>query len=89
MARKTYKVELTPSAARSIRKIERGAQVRIARAIDSLAETPRPHGAIKLSAADEIYRLRVGDYRILYQIIDKVLLVIVIAVGHRKEIYRR
>ncbi len=56
------------------------------KAIHSLAENPRPNGYIKLKGKDA-YRIRVGDYRIIYEIIDKILLVDVIDVGHRSDIY--
>lgn len=89
MARKTYEVELTSSAARALRKLERPVQVRIARAIESLAADPRPSGVVKLSGDENLYRIRSGDYRIIYEIVDRVLTVLVIAIGHRREIYRK
>ena len=85
----TYKVELAPHALRSLRKLERPLQVRIAHAIDSLAADPRPHGAVKLSGEDDLYRIRTGDYRIIYSVVDRVLTVLVIAIGHRRDVYRR
>lgn len=84
-----YDVELTTSAARSLKKLERSVQVRVAGAIDSLALDPRPTGAIKLSNQDDIYRIRTGDYRIIYSVTDRKLIVLVIAIGHRREIYRK
>ena len=53
------------------------------------AENPRPQGVKKLRDGDNLYRLRVGDYRVIYQIQEKRLIVLVIAVGHRAEVYRR
>jgi mRNA interferase RelE/StbE len=85
----SYHIEVTASAARSMKKLTRPVQVRIARAIDSLALDPRPHGSVKLSGDDELYRVRVGAYRILYCIADKKLLILVVAIGHRREIYRK
>jgi mRNA interferase RelE/StbE len=82
-----YDVELSNSAARAFRKLDRVTQRRLARAIDSLALNPR-EGATKLSASDDIYRVRSGDYRILFTIQDTQLLVLVIAIGHRREVYR-
>lgn len=58
-------------------------------AIDGLAENPRPPGCVKLQGGDELFRVRVGDYRIVYQIQDAVLVVLVVQVGHRREIYRQ
>jgi len=83
-----YRVELKTSAARALASLPRRDQRRIARKIDSLAEEPRPTGARKLSAAEPIYRIRAGDYRILYQIQDDVLLVLVVRIGHRRDVYR-
>ena len=60
----------------------------IALTIQSLANEPRPIGVKKLSGEKDIYRVRVGNYRVLYQIVDKVLVVAVVSVGHRREVYR-
>ena len=57
--------------------------------IDSLAETPRPPDAKKLQGFDNTYRIHVGDYRILYEIHDNILLVLIVEVGHRRRVYRR
>lgn len=58
------------------------------RKIQELEENPRPFGLKKLVAEENLYRIRVGDYRIIYQIQDKILLILVIKIGHRKDIYR-
>lgn len=84
-----YRIEFSPLAARQISKLPRDAQVRLGRKIDSLAADPRPSGVKKLAGADSTYRLRVGDYRIIYEVHDKVLVVVVLAVGHRSAIYRK
>ena len=84
-----YRVELVPSAARAFRKLDHRAQLRVQRKIDSLADDPRPPGVKLLSARERIYRLRAGSFRILYQVNDKVLIILVIAIGHRREVYRR
>ena len=82
-----YAVEFLPSAAKALSKLERRTQVRIARRVDRLAVDPRAD-AVKLIGADDIWRARVGDYRILYRIEDDRLLVLVIRIGHRREVYR-
>jgi mRNA interferase RelE/StbE len=64
-------------------------QRRIARTIDALAENPRPRRARKLEGIEELYRVRCGDYRIIYQIQDQRLLVLVVRIRHRREAYRR
>ena len=59
-----------------------------AKAIDALARAPRPAGCIQLAGADDAYRIRIGDYRVVYEIADKVLIVYIIRVAHRKDVYR-
>jgi mRNA interferase RelE/StbE len=83
----TYRVEILPAVERQLRWIDSGPRKRIDAAILSLAADPRPHGCRKLSGSDE-YRIRVGDYRILYEIADAVLRVLVVKVGHRRDVYR-
>lgn len=84
-----YRLELRPSVEKALRKI-RDARLarRLADALDKLAENPRRVGAEKLAGRENRYRFRVGDYRIIYEIDDGVLLVLILAVGDRKEIYR-
>jgi mRNA interferase RelE/StbE len=89
VTRHNYQIELTASAARSFRKLDRAAQVRVAHAIDTLASDPRPKGVVKLSSEEDLYRIRSGDYRIIYSIADDILIVLVVAIGHRREVYRR
>lgn len=57
--------------------------------MESLAVNPRPHGTKKLVGLDQLFRVRVGDYRIVYQIQDDKLVVLVVGIGHRKDVYRR
>ena len=82
-----YAVEFLPSAARALAKLDRAVQRRISRRIDRLATDPRS-GAVKLRGADDVWRARVGDYRILYVIEDQRLVVVVVRVAHRREAYR-
>jgi mRNA interferase RelE/StbE len=84
-----YRIEFTSRAQRDFKALDGSVRGRIARRIDSLANNPYPSGIKKLEGEDELYRLRVGDYRILYQIKNDVLLVLVVSVGHRREVYRR
>lgn len=83
-----YDIELSASAARSLRKLDETTRRRIASKIDALAIDPRPPGAVKLSGTDNIYRMRFRDYRILYTIEDRKLIVLVVAIGHRRDVYR-
>jgi mRNA interferase RelE/StbE len=85
----TYRIEVAPSAARQLRKLDPPARRRIQAAVELLATEPRPAGARKLVGGDGEWRVRTGDYRIVYEIHDQVLLVLVVAVGHRRDIYRR
>ena len=62
---------------------------RLRAAIDGLAENARPAGCVKLAGAPDVYRIRVGDYRIIYQVKDAALIVLVLSIGHRRDIYRR
>ncbi len=84
----SYQLDYTPAARRSIERLDRQLQQRILERIASLSRNPRPSGSVKLRGQDA-YRIRVGDYRIIYTIHDDRLLVLVIDVGHRREVYRR
>jgi mRNA interferase RelE/StbE len=85
----TYRVQVAPAAVRQLRKLDGTALRRVQAAIELLAEEPRPSGAKKLVGGDGEWRVRTGDYRIVYEINDGVLLLLVVAVGHRREIYQR
>jgi mRNA interferase RelE/StbE len=85
----TYCVEVAPAAVRQLRKLDVNARRRIRAAIELLAQNPRPSGAKKLVGGEGEWRVRTGDYRIAYEIRDDVLLVLAVAVGHRRDIYRR
>lgn len=83
-----YRVEIKKSAVKEIKKLPSPDLKKILAVLASLSENPRPPGSIKLSG-EEKYRVRCGDYRILYTIEDDVLVVYVVKVGHRREIYRK
>jgi mRNA interferase RelE/StbE len=83
-----YQVTLTESADKAVARLPKEIRLRIAERLASLSENPRPNGAIKLKGEDA-YRVRVGDYRIIYTIRDDLLIVLVIDVGHRGDVYRR
>jgi mRNA interferase RelE/StbE len=89
MPGEAYTVEFAPRAAKELRNLERPDQVRVAARIDSLAQNPRPRGVEKLSGEEDLYRVRVGNYRIIYQIQDARLLVLVVKIGHRRDVYRK
>ena len=83
-----YRIELTPQAAKQLAALERQTLKRIAARIDGLAEDPRPPSARKLSGKEGLYRIRVGDHRVIYRIVDRVVLVTIIRIGHRRDVYR-
>jgi mRNA interferase RelE/StbE len=87
----TYRVEVRPAAARELRKLSRTATDRIAKVLTLLADSPRPPSAKMLVSDDtpRLWRARTGDYRVTYQIHDDVLLVLVVAIRHRREAYDR
>lgn len=83
-----YDVEIARRAAKVLVSLPRREQQRVRAAIDLLADNPRPPGCVAMSGEDHAYRVRVGDYRIAYEVIDRRLLVQVVRLGHRREIYR-
>ena len=83
-----YRIEVTPAAARQLRKLDRGAALRLRGAIELLAVDPRPPSSRPLRGRPG-FRVRVGDYRLIYTIHDDVLLVVVLRLGHRSDVYER
>ena len=88
MSRIPYEVRLHPQAARAFRRLQHPLRGRIAAAIDALADDPRPTGPTKLAGRDD-YRIRVGDYRVVYAVDDDEHLVLIARIAHRREVYRR
>lgn len=84
-----HRIEVSPAAARQLKKIDRRVLPQIVEKIDSLAGEPRPRGCEKLSGYDNLYRVRVGDYRIVYGVEDRLVLVVVLKVGNRADVYQR
>ncbi|WP_309343711.1 type II toxin-antitoxin system RelE family toxin [Actinomyces oris] len=85
----TYQIQFSPAAARQLRKLDGRTQRRIQAVVELLAQEPRPAGAKKLVGGHGEWRVRTGNYRIIYEIDDGVLVVLVLAVGHRRDVYRR
>jgi len=83
-----YRVEFTPAAARDLKKLDRQTQKRLSSVIDGLSENPRPNGVKGLLGDSSILRIRSGACRILYRIEGRVLMIVIIRVGHRKDVYR-
>ena len=85
-----YTVYLTPAAERALEKIvDRTVRRRIVRAIDGLAAIARPPQAVRIQGSDGLLRIRTGDYRIIYTVEDATNTVLIAAIGHRREVYRR
>jgi len=84
-----YRVGLRASAEKQLAALDKPVRERVAAAIDALAETPRPSGTIAMQGAAGLLRIRVGSYRVVYTVSDRDLIVLVIDIGHRREIYRR
>ena len=88
MAPSLYDVVLSPKADKQLDDLPISLQRRITQALEELEPNPRPPGAIKLQGTDDLWRIRVGDYRIVYTIKDRELLVLVVRLGHRRDIYK-
>jgi len=85
----TYRIEVAPAAVRQLRKLDPATRRRVQAAIELLAAQPRPSGAKKMAGGDGEWRVRTGDCRVVYEVQDEVLLVLVVAVGHRRDFYQR
>jgi len=84
----TYRIEVLPAAVREIRKLPPDAKRRVQAVIELLSDNPRPPAATKLTARPE-WRVRTGDYRVLYRIEDDILTIVVVRAGHRRDVYER
>lgn len=84
-----YKIEITASAEKSLKKIPKKDLEKVVEAIQVLAISPFPSGCRKLKGEEDVYRVRQGNYRIIYEIIDNKLIVLVLKIGHRKDIYKK
>lgn len=82
-----YRVEFTTASAREVRKLDHPVRRRILAAIAGLEQDPRPNGVRKLAGYDNAWRVRIGDYRVLYEIVDETVLVTVFRVAHRRDAY--
>ena len=84
----TYTIEFSRAAEKQLADIQRGDQKKIAQRIEKLISNPFPSGYEKLKGSDDLYRVRQGDYRIIYNILEKKLIILIVKIGHRREIYR-
>ncbi|MCD6010375.1 MAG: type toxin-antitoxin system mRNA interferase toxin, RelE/StbE family [Flavipsychrobacter sp.] len=86
--RKSYKIVIERKAEKQLKSLSKNDYLKIRVAIDKLAENPRGHNSIKLTDTENEYRMRVGDFRVLYTIEDHVLHIYVFEVVNRKDAYR-
>lgn len=84
-----FTVTVAPAAERQLTALDPPIRSRIVRALLALETEPRPSGCAKLQGAVDLYRIKVGEYRVIYQVQDRELVVLVVKLGHRKDIYRR
>ena len=82
-----YEIEFSRTSLRSFRRLPRKEQRRLATRIDRLATNPRPRGMKKMAGNDDLYRIRCGDYRVIYTIEDDMLRILVVGLGHRRDVY--
>lgn len=84
-----YRIEYITSVKKSFRNLSHDAQKQVRTDIEALIENPRPHGCIKLEGEDNLWRIRSGDYRIVYGIDDALRLITIYRIRHRREVYRK
>jgi mRNA interferase RelE/StbE len=83
-----YQIEISKTAEKQLKKIDKLHQIRIVDAILQLSINPAPFGSKKLAGFDDVFRIRIGNYRVIYSLEGKKLLIIVLKIGHRKDVYR-
>jgi mRNA interferase RelE/StbE len=83
-----YAVNFRRSAEKDLRRLDATVRPRVMRAVEALAGEPRPPGCRKLEGGEDAYRIRVGDYRVIYTVDDAVFVVAVERIRHRREVYR-
>ena len=83
-----FSLEISRTAEKQLRKIPAEGQRRLARAMLALGDEPYPSGSRKLAGHDDVFRIRVGVYRVIYSVASQRLIIVILKVGHRKDIYR-
>jgi mRNA interferase RelE/StbE len=86
--RRQYDLVFYPAALRSLRKLPRDVNQRIQKDVEALRDNPRPHGAKAPAGSSGWLRIRIGDYRVIYEVRDTELVIVIIQAGHRSVIYR-
>lgn len=85
---KPYGIRYTESAVRSLKDLPVRLQARVAARIAALAVNPRPPGSRKIKGEEHAYRIRIGDHRVVYDVLDDAIVVLILRIGHRKDVYR-
>lgn len=83
-----YRIEITPAAFRDLKRLPPDVRPDIVSVVQSLADDPRPQGSEKLEGADDLYRVRCGSYRVIYEVVNDVLTVTIVRTRHRREVYK-
>lgn len=83
-----YRIEFKPSAGKALAALPKPTQKRLLGRIEGLKDNPTPEGSKKLKGLEDLYRIRIGDYRVVYEVQGDVLLVLVVRIGHRRDVYR-
>ncbi len=84
----TFRIEWKSSAIRELRRLDRSIVPKVLAAVESLASSPNPVGSRKLTGVENAFRIRIGDYRIIYEIHAGILVLVIVRVRHRKDAYR-
>ncbi len=84
----SYEIEITRTAEKQLKKLPRKERERVVAAVLRLADEPRPRGSRKLAGYDDVFRIRVGTYRVLYSVSGGRLVIIILKVGHRRDVHR-
>jgi mRNA interferase RelE/StbE len=84
----SYRIEVSATAEKQLRRLGRDDRIRVLRAVQALADEPRPPGCRKLQGYDDVYRIRIGTFRVLYSIDGRRIIITVLKVGHRRDVYR-
>ena len=84
----SYEIEVSRTAERQQKKLSEEDQLRMVRAVLALGEEPRPRGSRQLSGYDDVFRIRVGRYRVLYSVVESRLVILILKIGHRKDVSR-
>ena len=84
----SYSLEITASAEKQLTRLPKADKVRVPRKIVELAAVPRPAGCRQLRGQEDVYRIRVGVYRVIYSIEERLIVVLILKIGHRKDVYR-